>query len=113
MNHFISLDQAKQMTALYRLQKENILSDLFKGKDILSICETFDAAPFLTVLNKPECKSLRIYFGMSADLKVHAIVVGVNQNNEEMLQGDSIIEVGAPCPPVCPTPPPPASLNFD
>ncbi len=113
MNHFIPLAQAKQMTALYRLQKENILSDPFKGKDILSICETFDAAPFLTVLNNPECKSLRIYFGMSADLKVHAIIVGVNENNEEILQGDSIIEEGIQCPPICPKPPPPISLNFD
>lgn len=111
MNHFISLAQAKQMTALYRLQKENILSDPFKGKDILSICETFDAAPFLTVLNKPECKSLRIYFGMSADLKVHAIVVGVNEREEEMLDGnESIIEDGVLCPPICPKPPPPETL---
>lgn len=111
MNHFISLTQAKQMTALYRSQKENILSDSFKGKDILSISETFDSAPFLTVLNKPECKSLRIYFGMSDDLRIHAIIVGVNANNEEILEGENIIEDGIICPPICPPPPPPASLG--
>ena len=78
MNHFISLDQAIQMTTLYRQQKENILSPEYRDKNILSICETFDAAPFLTVLAKPGCVSLRIYYGMSDDLKVHAIIVGVN-----------------------------------
>lgn len=113
------------MTALYRKEKENILSEEFKGKDILSVCETFDAAPFLHVLNKPECKSLRVYFGMSDDLKIHTIFVGVTEDNQDMLpvavagttamaantggtedeeQGNIIIEEGVSCPPLCPDP---------
>jgi hypothetical protein len=114
MNHFIPLDQAKKMTKLYRQQKENILADEFKGKDILSFSETFDADPFRTVLNKQGCTKLRTYFGMSDDLKVHLITVGVNANDEEMLDGDdSILEDGVICPPTCPPPPPPDNLNTD
>ena len=123
MNHFISLGQAIQMTTLYRKEKENILADPYKGLNILSNSETFDAAPFLTLLGKPECKSLRIYFGMGDDLKIHAIIVAVNANNEDILPliasgsgapasslddpGD-IVEEGISCPPACP---PPSPLN--
>lgn len=100
------------MTALYRQEKENILSDGFKGKDILSFSETFDADSFQAVLDKPGCMKLRTYFGMSDDLKIHLITVGVNEKGEEMLDGDqSIMEEGATCPPVCPPPPPPNNLN--
>jgi hypothetical protein len=115
MNHFISLDEAIKMTGLYRQHKENILSGEFKGKNILSFSETFDAEAFRTILNKKGCKSLRIYFGMSEDKKVHAIIVGVNENNEDMLPSakespgstanltvGEIIEQGQLCPPVCP-----------
>ena len=116
MNQFIPLDQARQMTALYRAQKEGILSSVFRGHDLLSICETFDAQALLSVLNTPGCASLRIYFGMNDDFKVHAILVGVNENDEDMLPQTlsnslrassngtttGIIENGIVCPPTCP-----------
>ena len=114
MNHFISLEKAKEMTALYRKEKENILSDEYKGKDILSFSETFDADSFLAVLNKPGCTKLRTYFSMGPDLKIHLITVGVNAEGVEMLEGnESILEDGVVCPPICPTPPPPPTLNYD
>ena len=113
MNHFIPLDQAKKMTALYRKEKENILSADYKGKDILSNSETFDAEAFRTLLNKEGCKSLRIYFGMDDGLKVHLITVAVNEKGEEMLEGsDAAVEDGVLCPPICPTSPP-YNLNYD
>lgn len=109
MKHLISLNQAKEMTAHYRKEKEVILGAPYQGKDILAISESFDAAVFNTVLNQPGCKSLRIYYGMSDDLKVHAIIVGVNEKNEDMLPADGvnladppIIEEGLRCPPICP-----------
>ena len=125
MNHSITLEQAKQMTALYRKERENILVDQFKGRDILAICETFDAAAFHFMLGQPDCKSLRIYFGMGTDLKVHAIIVGVNSKNEDILptvqssasstssttdddDDGPINEEGLRCPPECP---PPSPLN--
>jgi hypothetical protein len=131
MKHFIPLEKAKQMTALYRKEKEH------KEKIILPLSETFDAEPFRTILNKPGCVSVRIYYGMDDEKRLHAIIVGVNDKNEDMLTDtqstkstlnstttttdnttvdssstttgdvtdlveDTIIEEGQSCPPVCP-----------
>lgn len=122
-NHFISLAKAKEMTALFRAEKENILAPEFKGKDILCICETFNREAFDALLAENGCVGLRIYFGMTDELKVRVIAVGVNANNEDILpsQGNApetgdedqnfIVELGLPCPPWCPPPPPPPSLS--
>ena len=111
-NHFISLPVAIQMTTLYRNQKDNILKQELIGKSLLPLSETFDAAAFSAVLSNPDCKSLRIYYGMSDDLKVHAIIVGVNEKDEDIIPAQTtigsisgntgLIEVGIQCPPQCP-----------
>ena len=106
------------MTARYRAEKENILADAYKGKDLLSICETFDRAAFDQTLALPDCVKLRVYYGMDTTLKVHAIVVGVNSNDQDILpeagmsttqleEGD-VVEEGQLCPPICP---PASDLN--
>lgn len=109
MNHFIPLDTAKKMTLLYRIEKENILIPEQRGKDILPICETFEVAPFLSVLSQPGCVRIRIYYSMDPDKKIHAIVVGVNDKDEDMLPvsvietiDSNIIEEGIRCPTMCP-----------
>ncbi|MCW3074604.1 MAG: hypothetical protein JWP69_1673 [Flaviaesturariibacter sp.] len=124
-NHFIPLDQAIEMTTIYREQMNEILNPEYQGQNILARCETFDRAPFDTVLAQPGCAGLRIYYGMDSELKVHAIIVGVNEDNEDMLpltssvtgQGTGentttddaeIIEAGNRCPVDCP---PPSDLN--
>jgi len=118
MTNVIPLSQASEMTARYRAEKENILADAYKGKGLLSICETFDRGAFDQTLALPDCVKLRIYYGMDTTLKVHAIVVGVNSNDEDILPaagattmlldtGD-VIEEGQLCPPACP---PPSELN--
>ena len=129
MKHFIPLEKAKKMTALYRKEREH------KEKIILPLSETFDAESFRTLLNKPGCVSVRIYYGMDDEKRLHAILVGVNDKNEDMLTiapnttgtvdsasgttagttGDSsnttvndvtedldIMEDGQSCPPICP-----------
>jgi hypothetical protein len=137
MKHFISLDKAKKMTALYRKEKDNIVTNEHKEKKTLPLCESFDAEPFRVLLNKQGCVGIRIYCGMDDEKKVHFIVVGINDKNEDILPdeqstnllstavsntttsdttstddttttGDSIIEDGIPCPPSCP---PPSPLN--
>jgi hypothetical protein len=118
MNNLIPLSQATEMTARYRAEKENILAESYKGKNLLSICETFDRAAFDQTLALPDCVKLRIYYGMDTTLKVHAIVVGVNSKDEDILPtpgattrllGDGdVIEEGQLCPPACP---PPSALN--
>ena len=111
MSHIIPLDQAKQMIALYKEQKENILKQEFQGKNLLPISETYEIADFARLIAEPGCVRLRIYYGMGTDLNVHAIIVGVNQNNEDILPSTAmgvsstepiIIEDGLRCPPECP-----------
>lgn len=113
VSHFITLPDAKAMTALYRAEKENILAPAYQGQNILSICETFNRAEFDYVLSQSGCVGLRIYFGMTEELKVKVIVVGVNADDQDILPssqaaptgGDpatGIVEYGRPCPEHCP-----------
>lgn len=111
MSQFISLQQAIDMTTLYRKEKENILSPEYKNKNILCRSETFNRDVFDSVLAQEGCRGLRIYYGMDESLQVHAIVVGVNEKNEDMLpaaalatedDNPGIIENGARCPEECP-----------
>jgi len=117
MSQFISLDQAVMMTTLYRAQKETVLAPPFKDQNILCISETFDREYIDALLANPECAKLRIYYGMDKELKVHAIVVPVNKNNEDILpdaaaiklaDGGGIVEDAQRCPTDCA---PPSPLN--
>lgn len=114
MNHFISLQEAIDMTSLYRSEKENILKTEYQSQGILPLSEAFEREAFDTVLGKTGCAGLRIYYGMTEDLKVHALVVGVDENGHDMLpetesasqtteeEDDDIIEKGIRCPDICP-----------
>lgn len=110
MSSFITLEQAKDMTELYRAEKENILADEYKEQNILARCETFDKSQFTDILNQEACAAIRIYYGMDANLKVHAIIVGVDDNNADLLPSGNelIIEEGSRCPEDCP---PSSDLN--
>jgi hypothetical protein len=119
MSKLIPLQQAVDMTTLYRKEKENILDPFYRNKNILAICETFDRSDIDTILAETDCVKLRIYFGMSDDLNVHTLVVGVNSRDEDILPfqegnektdsgGGSIGEEGVRCPPTCP---PGSALN--
>ncbi len=118
MSQFISLQQAIDMTTLYRAEKENILANAYKGQNILARCETFDREIFDTLLAKEGCASIRIYYGMDSSLKVHAIVVAVNGDDEDMLPAVSVSMVSGDeedigenayrCPEECP---PSSDLN--
>lgn len=111
MSNFISLREASKMTALYRKEMNQILAEPFKGQNILSICETFEKKDLLSLINKPGCEKLRVYYGMDETLSVHAILVAVNNNNEDILpsleKSDSveeqdILEHADKCPVYCP-----------
>lgn len=115
-SHFISLGTAIEMTALYRSDKEAILATGFQNQNILPNSETFNRDALDTLLAKEGCAGLRIYYGMDENLKVHAIIVAVNEDNEDMLpsgnslieNGEDIVEEGQRCPDLCP---PPSPLN--
>ena len=114
-SHFIPLSQAVEMTARYRLEIENILAQEYRNRDILAISETFSRDAFDALLAVPGCAGLRMYYGMDETLKVHAIIVAINDQNQDLLpaaplagnnaveDGDPpILEEGQRCPPLCP-----------
>ncbi len=101
--HFISKDEAKKMIAVYKEHQNRNIN--IKNREIFALTESFDAEAFRILLAKPGCKRVRIYYGMSDDLRLHAIIVGVDANNVDILDGvASIMERGVVCPPICPTP---------
>jgi hypothetical protein len=113
MNQFITLTEAANMTALYRQNRESILQSSYREQAVLPLSETFDRAPFDTLLARPSCTGLRIYYGMDQDLKVHALIVGVDEDGRDLLPStassltatgddDYIIEHGNRCPDICP-----------
>lgn len=112
MNHFISLQEAIDMTTLYRQEQETILQPEYRNQNILARSEAFDRLAFDTLLAKNGCAGLRIYYGMDAQLKVHAIIVPIDANGNDILpqsnliteEGeDDIAERGIRCPDICPT----------
>ncbi len=108
MSHEISQTTAQEMTAVFRSNKETILDRNYQNQGILPICETFDKTELETLLSHPECEKLRIYYGMDENLKVHAILVGVNASDEDILPNDpnsengEIMERSTRCPVDCP-----------
>lgn len=119
-SHAISLERAEEMTALYRENRLAILKPEYQTQDILPLNETFNGADVLALMNQQGCIGFRIYYGMSQDLKVHAILVGVDDKGYDILPTSStsqklgedgeglILEDSQRCPISCP---PDSSLN--
>jgi len=108
-NHEISLQQAIDMTTLYR---ENKPADA-------PICETFEIAAINQLAAVSGCAYLRIYYGRKENMEIHAILVAANENNEDILPAETatnalntgngvILEDGYRSPPDCP---PKSALN--
>lgn len=105
-NHDISLEVAVTMTTDYRANMDTILKDEYQNQGILAVCETFDKGIFQAFIDNPECQRVRIYYGMDDNLKVHAIIVGVNPDGEDMIPTSDadvpLYENAERCPPNCP-----------
>jgi len=55
------------------------------------------------ILEQEDCIGLRIYNGYNdAEQKISLVVVGVNSNEEDMLENGIIYDEMALCPPICP-----------
>jgi len=106
-SHFISLDDAIGMTAAYRNARETILDTSFRSQNILPYSETFNRNAFDALLAIDACAGIRIYYGMDDNSRVHAVIVGVNEDNEDILPLSStiitnyIVEEGQRCPDLC------------
>lgn len=105
------------MTTRYRQNKEQVINPVYTNQDILAVCDKFDKSIFETLILKANCTAIRIYYGMDETLKIHPIVVAVNENDEDILPGsglsstlgaDDTGEDSLRCPPYCP---PPSPLN--
>jgi hypothetical protein len=117
-DHSISLDEAKKMTKKFREDKDKIMKDEYKGKHLLPDCESFDRTAFDKLLQREDCKGIRIYYGMKGDDKrIHAVIVGFNAEGKDILPAGTvamdgtdpvIVEDSTTCPPSCP---PPSDLN--
>ncbi|TDH21285.1 hypothetical protein EXU57_20310 [Segetibacter sp. 3557_3] len=112
----ITLLRAKQMTLRFRQNREIILDERFRGRDVLPFSETIEKTSLQQLIDNPECTAIRIYFGMDEQLRVHPIIVGVNSRNEDIIdltlpdttETGELLNDGVRCPPVCP---PPSPLN--
>ncbi len=99
------------MTTLYRAQMNTILADEFRGQDILVKSEVFSKEQVEKLLAKPGCGFLRIYYGMSQDLTIHALLVSADGSGGDILCNDEeannevaedVLDEADRCPPFCP-----------
>lgn len=112
MNNRITLKQAIDMVTRFRGRKPDVIKPGFEN--VLPTSETFDREAIDKLLANSKCVKVRIYPGMSEDLNIRMIIVGVDsndqdilpQNENEIIDGDDdeeiIVEEGVRCPPVCP-----------
>jgi small basic protein len=111
-SHYISLAQFLAMKELYGTNSENVLAPQYQGQEILVVSELFNVTPFNALVSVPGCAGIRIYYGMDETLKIHAMLVAVDANNQDLLpqggnaifakdSGPPIVEEGQRCPPSC------------
>lgn len=55
---------------------------------------------FESLLGQSNAVGARIYFGLTADLKMTSVIVAVNADGEDLSAG-IILDQGSPCPPAC------------
>ncbi len=113
-DHSINLDEAKKMTKRFREQKDAIMRDEHQGKHLIPHCESFDRVAFDKLLQREDCKGVRIYYGMKeGDHRIHAVIVGFDAEGKDILPTGNIamdgtdpiiIDQGTACPTLCPDP---------
>lgn len=90
----ISEEQAKKMIALFaeKFPKQTVSS--FIGSDNVK-----------KILEQEECIGIRIYNGYDEEAqKISLVLVGVNSNEEDILENGIIYDEMVTCPPACPKP---------
>lgn len=92
-NHRISLSEAADYTRRHREANRNQTGRLDSG--------AFVAGQVQELLAQSGCAGVRIYNGRGADQSAHFVLVGVDENGNDMTQG-TILQQMMPCPPFCP-----------
>jgi hypothetical protein len=108
-SHLIDLTTAVTLTTAFRSNRISVLQTQFQSSDILPLSETFNRNDIDLLLAQTGCAAIRIYYGMDSELQLHAVLVAVNEDNEDMLPStvsnngeDIILEEGQRCPIICP-----------
>lgn len=111
-DHLISLQSAIDMTQRFRANTPTGFA----------YSEAFDKSAIQKLLDTSGCATLRIYYGMKADMEAHAILVAVDIEGNDIIPASNaalsnededpviIIEDAFRCPPLCP---PDSPLNQD
>jgi hypothetical protein len=99
----ISLEEGIEMITRYKDNRDRMLNSNYQ-MTILTLSETFEKSDIEVLIHQSECQKLRAYLGMDPDNNIRMIMVGVNGENEDILnEGEEIIiENGERCPDVCP-----------
>ncbi len=95
------------MTQRFRANKSLLLTEGY-DKNILQL-RTFDRSIIDNLMTTPRCTAFRIYYGMSGDLFIHAILIAVDGTGADILpaidypggstgNNPDIAEVGQLCP---------------
>jgi hypothetical protein len=105
----ISLNDAATMTTRFRNNKSTILNSSYSS--VLCNSETFNLDDVKTLLDTTGAAGMRIYYGMDENYNVHALLVAVDEEANDILPEENpsittdpivIIEQGIRCPPTCP-----------
>ncbi len=73
------------MKQLYADNSQQILQPPYQNKEILITSETFNGDVITAISQVTGFAGFRIYYGMSADLKVHAMLVATDINGNDLL----------------------------
>ena len=91
-NHEISLEDASILTERYRNQ--------FSSTQLFIKGEFFGKQAIQNLINEPNCVGIRIYYGLNENNIPKLVIVGVDFNENDLIQG-SILDFGKLCPPAC------------
>jgi len=76
------------MKQLYADNSQQILQPPYQNQEILITSETFNGDVITAISQVTGFAGFRIYYGMSPDLKVHAMLIATDVNGNDLLPGD-------------------------
>jgi len=88
-NHDITINAAAALTREYRDNNPNQIKGGF-----------FERDAFDEILAQDDCIGIRYYYGLSTDGTPKLILVGVDSNGDDMINGP-LMEMSSPCPHMC------------
>ncbi len=89
-DHHISLEEAIKLISNFRnSQKDFSIKAHYFGKEALE-----------KLLGQEGCVGIRIYYAQNEDGKPELVIVGVNEEGQDLENG-TILNRGLPCPPWC------------